>query len=79
MVDDFEENMSKKILCSFVYDLEDMNQEISSQIDRDFEHIKGTILAGKITQAGQIFLHTAPHGEWTWKRNQGIRLAPTSL
>ena len=59
---DFEENMSKKILCSFVYDLEDMNQEISSQIDRDFEHIKGTILAGKITQAGQIFLHTAPHG-----------------
>ena len=59
---DFQENMSKKLLCCFAYDLEDMDQETSSQIDADFEHIKGTILGGRITQAGQIFLHTAPHG-----------------
>ena len=59
---DFEENMSKKMLCCFVYDLEDMPQAVTEQIDTDFNHIKGTIRNGKITQSGQIFLHTAPHG-----------------
>jgi len=59
---DFQENMSKKMLCSFVYDLENMPQEVTAQIDTDFNHIKGTIREGKITQSGQIFLHTAPHG-----------------
>ena len=60
--DDFEENMGKTLLYCIVYDLEDMPRKISKQINDDFEHIKGTINSGKITQAGQIYLHTAPHG-----------------
>ena len=59
---DLEENMNKKLLCCFVYDLKQLSKEVSNQIDDDFEHIKGTIRAGRITQAGQIYLHTAPHG-----------------
>jgi len=57
-----QENMNKKLLCCFAYDLEELDEEISNQIDTDFEHIKETIRAGAITQKGQIFLHTAPHG-----------------
>ncbi len=59
---DFQENMNKSLLSCFAYDLEEMEIGISNQIDADFEHIKGTIRDGRITQAGQIFLHTAPHG-----------------
>ena len=57
-----DENLSKTLLCCFAYDLEEMPEEITAQIDADFEHIQSTIRAGAITQAGQIFLHTAPHG-----------------
>jgi hypothetical protein len=59
---DLNENMSKRLLCCLAYDLEGMPDEITTQIDADFEHIQSTIRAGAITQAGQIYLHTAPHG-----------------
>jgi hypothetical protein len=60
--DGLDENLSKKLLCCFAYDLEEMPEEITAQIDADFNHIQSTIRAGAITQAGQVFLHTAPHG-----------------
>lgn len=59
---DLDENLTKTLLCCFAYDLEEMPEEITTQIDADFKHIQSTIRAGAITQAGQIFLHTAPHG-----------------
>jgi len=59
---DFNINLSKKLLCSFVYDLEEMPEEVTAQLNTDFDHIKSTIRAKAITQAGQIYIHTAPHG-----------------
>ena len=59
---DIDINLTKTLLCYFAYDLETMPEEVTAQLNADFEHIKSTIRAGAITQAGQIFLHTAPHG-----------------
>jgi|GEM_PF-2176846 hypothetical protein len=59
---DFDVNLTKTLLCSFAYNLETMPEEITTQLNADFEHIKGTIRAQAITMSGQIYLHTAPHG-----------------
>jgi len=45
-----------------VYDLDIMPDEVTTQLIADFEHIKSTIRARAITQSGQKFIHTAPHG-----------------
>jgi DNA (cytosine-5)-methyltransferase 1 len=59
---DLESNMNKKLLSCFSYDLEKMSDEVKEQLSKDFEDIKSKVKAKQISQSGQIYLHTAPHG-----------------
>jgi len=57
-----EENLEKTLLSCFSYNLESMPHDIIHQFNTDFDDIKEKIRAGAITQKGQVYLHTAPHG-----------------
>lgn len=59
---DIESCFDKRMLCVFSYDLNELDDNEYSQIKNDFNFIQNQFKNGDITQKGQIYLHTCPHG-----------------
>lgn len=55
------EILNKKIVCIVPYDLNKLNNDDLSQIEKDFNVIKNCLLDGNPTQAGQKYLHIPRH------------------
>lgn len=59
---DLETNLGKRLLASFVYDLDQLNNKDRNQLNQDFYDIQSKIQTRNVTQKGQEFLHIHPHG-----------------
>ncbi len=57
-----EENLQKKLLSMFTYDLDDMPDDVTAQFNEDFADIQEKVKTRTVSQKGQKFIHIAPHG-----------------
>ena len=57
-----EENLQKKLLSMFTYDLDEMPDEVTAQFNEDFADIQEKVKTRTVSQKGQKFIHIAPHG-----------------
>ena len=56
------QNLQKRLLCLFSYDLEDMPSDVIEQFNADFSDIQEKVRTNSVSQSGQKFIHIAPHG-----------------
>jgi hypothetical protein len=59
---DIDANMSKHLMCAFPYDLADMPDEVTKQLNADFIDIQTKISTQTVSQKGQKYLHIHKHG-----------------
>ena len=59
---DYEKNMQKRLLCAFIYDVDQLPGQLRGQLDFDFTDIQMKIKTQTVSQKGQEFLHIHPHG-----------------
>lgn len=58
----FDDVMNMRVMYFLNYDIEELPDEFSSQITKDYNSIRTCIESGNITQKGQKTIHIHPHG-----------------
>lgn len=58
----FDDVMNMRVMYFLNYDIEELPDEFSSQISKDYNSIRTCIESGNITQKGQKAIHIHPHG-----------------
>ena len=77
--DSVEENLEKRLLFCFTYDLNEMSDEVWNQLELDFEDIRRKVEERAVSQKGQKFVHIAPHDSGGKNVNRALCFTPKFL